>query len=331
MGPQHAWKSPNYRDGAFHNLSPTEMLSKDASIFKVIAGFFSKPNNTAPDRPLPFVKTDLQTLPAGPPVLIWFGHSSYLIHYNGLNILTDPVFSGHASPIPGMIKAFAGTNNYSAADMPDIDILLITHNHYDHLDKATLRQLAPRVKAVYTALGVGRDLVRAGIPAAIITEMDWWDTTLATPDLALTAAPARHFSGRGLRRNHSLWTSFILQWPGYCIYAGGDSGYDAHFKTIGEKFGPFDLAILETGQYNENWPQIHMFPEEAVQAAVDLGARVLLPVHWGKFALARHPWKEPVERTLRRAGELRVRVTTPRIGDPVIPDTTYPDTHWWEF
>jgi len=148
--------------------------------------------------------------------------------------------------------------------------------------------------------------------------------------MVLTAAPARHFSGRTFRRNKTLWSSFILETGGYKIYIGGDSGYDAHFKTIGEKYGPFDIAVLESGQYNQQWPDIHMMPEETVQASVDLKAKWLLPAHWSKFALSLHPWDEPVKRILAKAAELNVHVTTPMIGEPVILNRSYPDKKWWE-
>lgn len=305
-------------------------MSRDASYFTVLRAFLNKPKTVWPPRPLPAVKTDLHQLPATGTQLVWFGHSSYLLRNNGRNILVDPVFSGYASPFSFMIKAFAGTNIYTAAEMPDIDLLIISHNHYDHLDSHTLRRLAPKIKTVYTALGVGRDLVHAGIPSSQITEMDWWEEETPLEGYTLTATPARHFSGRGLKRGGSLWASFVLQTPDVRIYIGGDSGYDAHFKTIGEKFGPFDLALLETGQYNTSWPNIHMNPEEAVSAAADLGAKVMVPVHWGKFALANHPWDEPAKRVVAAAQQRGLTIATPRIGEMMELGKPYPDEHWWE-
>lgn len=324
------WRSPNFKNGSFQNLSPTSVMSPDASFFKVLLKFFNKSRTAYPPKPLPAVRTDLKTLPSGDPVIVWFGHSSYLIHHNGYNILVDPVLSGHASPFSFMVKAFPGSNIYSVDDLPEIDLLIITHNHYDHLDQQTLRLLQPRIKLVYTALGVGKDLVRCGIGANLITEMDWWDTDEVAPGITLTAAPARHFSGRGVKRGGSLWASFVLQLNGHKIYIGGDSGYDVHFKEIGRKYGPFDLAVLETGQYNPDWRYIHMSPEEAVQAAGDLGAEVILPVHWSKFALAYHAWDEPVVRAVKAAAEQGIKITTPRIGEPVILHGDTPDQHWWE-
>ena len=207
--------------------------------------------------------------------------------------------------------------------------MVLTHDHYDHLDYKTVRKLRSRVKQVYCSLGVSSHLVYWGFDAKKITELDWWDTTKIDSNIELIAAPARHFSGRGLKRGRTFWSSFILRSKNYSIYLGGDSGYDSHFKLIGEKFGPFDLAILESGQYNAWWPLIHMMPEETVQAAIDLKAKLLLPVHWGKFMLGMHPWDEPVKRVLAKAKELVVNVTTPRIGEPLILGGDYPREEWW--
>lgn len=322
-------QSPNYKAKSFQNLSATSMLADDASYWKMICDYFKKNKNTAPPGPLPFIKTDLNHLPGKEPVIVWFGHSSYLLRIENKNILVDPVFSGNAAPLSFMVKAFPGSNNYSVKDMPPIDYLIITHDHYDHLDFKTVRQLRDKVKQVYCSLGVSSHLRYWGYDENTITELDWWQSKPIADNMVLSAAPARHFSGRGLRRNQTLWSSFILKTPSYTIYLGGDSGYDSHFKTIGEKYGPFDLAILETGQYNKLWPHIHMMPEEAVQAAVDLGAKKMLPVHWSKFTLAMHEWNEPVKRVLAKAKELKMPVLTPKIGEPVSLTGVYENKEWW--
>lgn len=162
-----------------------------------------------------------------------------------------------------------------------------------------------------------------------ITEFDWWDTNEILPGVQLTALPARHFSGRGFTRYKTLWSSFALETSDYKIFIGGDSGYGDHFKTINKKFTSFDIAILECGQYNESWHNIHMMPEETVQAYIDLGAKVLMPVHWGKFSLAMHSWDEPIKRVCKKAGELKISITTPIIGEPIVVGKTYPATQWW--
>lgn len=323
--------SPNYKNGIFQNLVNTPVMAPNASYFKVLKEAFNRPKGIRPLHALPSVKTNLKTLQSDLPVVIWFGHSSYLIHCRGINILVDPVFSGHASPLPFMIKAFAGSDIYTLDDLPEIDMVIITHNHYDHLDKKTIKTLSNKPATFYTSLGVGICLEKFGVQSNRITEMDWWQSVIATDDIRITATPARHFSGRAIKRGGSLWSSFVLQLFNYTIYLGGDSGYGDHFKNIGAQCGPFDLAILECGQYNTSWPFIHMMPEEAVQASIDLKASVFMPVHWGKFALANHVWNEPVKRASKAAVALGVQITTPLIGEPVIVGQHYPDRTWWDF
>lgn len=313
----------------FQNLSFTPMKPDDVTYYRMLKETFQRPADVRPPAPLQTVKTNLKTLYSEQPVIVWFGHSSYLLHVKGFNILVDPVFSGSASPVSFMIKAFPGADAYTPADMPPIDLMIITHNHYDHLDKRTLAQLRPHTKIIYTALGVGRDLHSCLEKNGNIVEMDWWETQEVTKDVVLTATPARHFSGRGLKRGGSLWASFVLEIAGYKFFIGGDSGYDTHFKAIGDKYGPFDLVILECGQYNDNWPFIHMKPEETVQAAIDLKGKVLLPVHWAKFALANHPWNDSAKRVTASALQRGLPVTTPRIGEPVPVGGPYPQDHWW--
>jgi L-ascorbate metabolism protein UlaG (beta-lactamase superfamily) len=229
-----------------------------------------------------------------------------------------------------MVKAFPGANEFKAEDMPAIDYLILTHDHYDHLDFKTIRKLKNKTGKIFCSLGISAHLKYWGIGEEKIKELDWWESTQVDDNIRLTAAPARHFSGRGIKRGQSFWSSFIIKTPNNNIYLGGDSGYDTHFKEIGNKFGPFNLAILESGQYNDMWPLIHMMPEETVQAAVDLKASVLMPVHWGKFRLGMHPWNEPVKRVVKKAEELNVRVITPRIGEPVILTGEYQIDKWWD-
>jgi L-ascorbate metabolism protein UlaG (beta-lactamase superfamily) len=324
-------QSSNYKNNAFQNLSPTAQLAEDSSFLKLGKQSMNKPKTVEPNRILPFVKTDLNRLQADEPVIVWFGHSSYLIKINGKTILVDPVFSGNASPVSFMIKAFKGANEYSVDDMPEIDLLLLTHDHYDHLDYKTLTKLRPKVKQVVTSLGVGSHLEYWGFEETVITELDWWESHAFTSEITITAAPGRHFTGRSVVRSKTLWSSYILKTNTHNLYLGGDSGYDTHFKTIGEKFGPFDIALLESGQYNTAWPFIHMMPEQTVQASIDLKANILFPIHWGKFALAFHDWDEPITRVLKKAKELDVKTTTPMIGEPLILSKFSETKAWWKF
>jgi len=327
---QRIEQSPNYRNGSFQNLDETPMMIEGVSYFSMLREFFKDKPERYPQASIPTVKTDLRTFISDTPAIVWFGHSSYLILINGKRILVDPVFSDRPSPVQYLgTKSFEGARIYSTDDFPEIDALIITHDHYDHLDYNSISKLKSKAIKFYAPLGVGQHLAHWGVDENSITEFDWWDTEEVFPGMQLTSTPARHFSGRGFIRNKSLWTSYVLKTGTHNIFIGGDSGYDDAFKVIGEKHGPFDIALLECGQYDRQWPLIHMMPEETVQAAVDLKAKILLPVHWSKFVLALHPWDEPVNRVLAKAAELNVKVTTPMIGEPVVLNVSYPNKQWW--
>ncbi|MEP7166262.1 MAG: MBL fold metallo-hydrolase [Ferruginibacter sp.] len=323
-------RSPNYKKEGFKNLSDTPMTLQDSSYYDVLKKYLHKDPAAKPAATLPSIKTDLKNIHTDKPLITWFGHSSYFIRIEKKNFLIDPVFSGNAAPVSCMVRAFDGADIYTPEDLPSIDYLVLTHDHYDHLDYKTIVKLKPKIKNIFCSLGLSSHLIYWGFDPAIITEMDWWQTNKLANGMQLTAAPARHFSGRGLKRFKTLWSSFILKTSSYNLYLGGDSGYDSHFKEIGEKYGPFDIVMLESGQYNTAWPLIHMMPEQTVQAAVDLKAKLLLPVHWSKFMLAMHGWNDPVKRVLAKAKELNVKVTTPMIGEPVVLGEPYPEKHWWE-
>jgi len=322
-------QSPNYKNGSFQNRELTEVMAKEASNMGMLRDYWNRSPDNEPKQPLPSVKTDLKALTDTLPTLVWFGHSSYLIKHNGFTALMDPVFSGNASPVSFFGKAFPGANVYGPADMPDIDLLVLSHDHYDHLDYLTIVELIPKVKHFVVSLGVGAHLERWGIPTDRITELDWWQDTTLPSGVKIRATPARHFSGRSFVRGRTLWSSFVLDLPGYRIFLGGDSGYDKTFKELGEKYGPFDLAMLECGQYNPSWPNIHMFPEEVVTAGQDLRAKAILPVHWSKFTLAYHSWTDPIERFTKRAKAAGFPYANPKIGEPVVVGQPLPTTEWW--
>ncbi|HEX2536004.1 MAG TPA: MBL fold metallo-hydrolase, partial [Chitinophagaceae bacterium] len=279
--------------------------------------------------PFPVRRTDLKALAPAENVLVWFGHSSYFLQVNGKRFLIDPVLSGNASPVRWTTRAFSGSDVYTVDDLPDIDYLLLSHDHYDHLDYRTVKSLQPRVGRVITGLGVGAHLEHWGYSAQQVRELDWFEDLELTSGFLLQALPARHFSGRQFRRNNTLWVSFALTTPSFRLYLGGDSGYGDHFKTIGERCGPFDLALLENGQYNAAWKYIHMMPEEVAQAAADLQARRLMPVHWGKFALSTHTWQEPITRVTAAAREKGIPLLHPMIGEPVHLDAVQEAAEWW--
>jgi L-ascorbate metabolism protein UlaG (beta-lactamase superfamily) len=324
--------SPNYRDGQFQNLSETPSFAEGYSIAGVMYNFlFTTYPRTKPESKIPSIKINLKTIPLEEDVLVWFGHSSYYLQLAGKRILVDPVFSGNASPIPGSMKSFDGTDIYTVSDLPEIDYLLITHDHYDHVDYTTLIQLKHKVSQVICGLGVGAHFEYWGYAADMINENDWHDSVQITDNFTLYAQPSRHFSGRGFNRNSTLWLSYVLKTDDYSIFLGGDSGYDDHYKAIGTQYGPFDLAVLENGQYNPAWPYIHHTPEEVLQAAVDLNAQRVLPVHSSKFALSNHPWDEPLKAITSLSASYQMPLVTPIIGEIVyLRNANQPFHKWWE-
>lgn len=323
-------KSPNFRDGQFQNLSHTPDLAEGVSMAKVLKKFFfDKSKRSKPVVAMPSQKTDLLHLDPSENVLVWFGHSSYFMQADGKTFLVDPVFSGAASPVSFTTKAFAGADVYDAEDFPEIDFLIISHDHWDHLDYETVLKLKGKVKKIITGLGTGAHFERWGFDMAAVEERDWNEAIDLGEGFIIHTTPARHFAGRGLKRNRAIWMSFVLKTPTLNLYLGGDSGYDSHYKTIGDAFGPFDLAILECGQYNEYWKYIHMMPEEVVTAAQDLKAKKLLPVHWGKFSLALHAWDEPIQRVTAAAKKQNMPIMTPMIGEKVSLSQEQVFTEWW--
>lgn len=317
---------PNYKNGKFENQIDTPSLAEGENMFKILWSFFRKTADTEPKYSIPFVSTDLKNLPINENVLVWFGHSSYFIQADNKKFLIDPVFSGNASPIPRSVKAFSGANHYQADDIQEIDVLLISHDHWDHLDYKTIQQLKQKVKTVICGLGVAQHFEYWGWSKDKLIEKNWYDQVDLGNDFSVTLTPARHFSGRLFSRNISLWTSFVLQTPTKKLFLGGDSGYGPHFSAIGEQFGPFDLALLECGQYNSKWPYIHSYPHEIIQEAKDLKAKHFMPVHNSKFKLSQHPWYEPIQETYKLAEVNNLSITTPRIGEKVNLDAL--DKKW---
>jgi L-ascorbate metabolism protein UlaG (beta-lactamase superfamily) len=325
-------RSPNFKNGKFQNQSHTPSLTEDATYSSVMKEFFfTKRERKKPAQPLPSKKTDLLNLLPDENVLVWMGHSSYFMQIDGKNILVDPVLSGAASPLSFTTRSFPGADIYTTDDIPPIDFLFLSHDHWDHLDHDTIKKLQPKIKTIITGLGTGQHLEHWGFKKEIVIEKDWNEHVDLKNGFSVTVLPARHFSGRSFSRNNALWVSFALQTPTQKIYLGGDSGYDFHFNEIGKNHGPFDLAILECGQYDKNWKYIHMMPEEVVQAAQGLQAKRLLAVHWGKFALGNHSWDEPIKRVYTAAKENNMPLLTPMIGEQVnINDHSQQFLAWWQ-
>ncbi len=334
--------SPHYRGGHFHNMArpcglpiPSgampwahrEKESFPTMLWNALIG--SGEPGEKPQEPLPVVQTELATLPREHDGIVWFGHSSYLLQLGGKRILVDPVF-GTASPLPGINRPFVGTESFyaSAAALPEVDVLLITHDHYDHLDAATVRALRERVGVVICPLGVGAHFERWGYKPQQIRELDWGESA-RLPGLQVDAHTAYHYSGRNFHtRSRVLWASYVLQGNGRRIYVGGDSGYATHFAAIGRQYGRIDYAVMENGQYNPAWRQNHMLPHELPYALRDLRAHRVLTVHHSKYKLSPHPWAEPLENALKLR-ESGVLVDIPRIGEPIWLDEPPMGGIWW--
>ena len=294
--------SPYYRNGMFQNQILTPQFTGDKSFFGTMWEFMTGgEKDKVPSEAIPAMKTDLKALPADPSTgsgtdwLVWFGHSSYLFCLDGKRYLVDPVLKMEF-PVTVMMHPFKGTDIYKPEDMPEIDVLIITHEHWDHLDYATLRDLKDKVKHVVCPLGVAEYLEYWGYNKNCISELDWYDTSnfkLQTSNSKITCLPTRHFSNRLFKRNQTLWASFMVESGGKKVYVGGDGGYDQRFKEVYERFGSVDLAIMENGQYNKDWANIHLMPDDLEQAILDLKPKQVLTVHHDKFALAKHSWSEP--------------------------------------
>lgn len=310
-------RSPNYRNGEFRNQEVTAMFTgpKRSFVSQMLKFLTDNPPRLRPDKPVAIVKTDLRHLDRRRNVLVWFGHSSYLMQIDGVRYLVDPVFHA-ASPLSFLIKPFEGTDGYKPDDMPDIDYLIITHDHWDHLDYRTVKALRGRIGKVICPLGVGEDLEYWGYDVHRIIEMDWNEDSTLRTGILLSCLPARHFSGRSLTRNKTLWASYMLSTPTLRIFIGGDSGYGKQFAAIGKRFERIDLAILENGQYNADWNMIHTMPQYLSSEARELHAKRVLTVHHLKFALSKHPWDEPLRNVeqMKRDG---INVLNPKIGEVV--------------
>ncbi|WP_429372253.1 MBL fold metallo-hydrolase [Paenibacillus sp. DS2015] len=262
----------------------------------------------------------------------WFGHSALLLKVNGLTLLLDPMFGKSPSPVPVFgPKRYSTKLPMEIEELPIIDAVIYSHDHYDHLDYGSVLKLKGKVKQFIVPLGVAGHLVRWGVDPNIIQEHDWWDE-FTYRGLTIASAPARHFSGRGLGgQDTSLWCSWVIMSEQTRVFFSGDSGYGTHFKEIGSKYGPFDLTLMECGQYSEDWAGIHMMPEETLQAHLDVQGKLMIPIHWGAFTLAAHSWTDPVERAVKAAKQLGTAIATPRIGETVsIGAVEYPNSTWWK-
>lgn len=324
-------KSLHFKDGKFVNLVPTPMPAPN---FSTMVEFFKKVEGRTPEKTTitkAFEANQLLTNKHLDDIQFsWFGHSSVLLKMEGKTVLFDPVFGERASMVSfAGPKKYEYSNDVQVEDLPTIDAVLISHDHYDHLDYPTIKKLKDRVNRFFVPLGVGVHLERWGVPKAHIVELDWWQEAVLD-DFHLVLSPTRHFSGRGItNRDKTLWGAWSVIGLRSKVFFSGDSGYFDGFKEVGEKYGPYDLAFIECGQYNEEWANIHMMPEESAQVGEDLNARQVVPIHWGKFTLSLHQWTEPIERFLAAARSKNYRVITPVPGDVVALSHTS-SRSWWK-
>lgn len=321
------------KEGKYLNPIPTN----DAGFNKLLPILLEYATNKAeniPKKSLGPFKTDYNiynTPPANGLRITWIGHSSILIEIDGKRILTDPVWSKRVSFSQNMGPKRFFEAPVALKDLPPLDAIIVSHDHYDHLDKDTIRFFANSEIPFYCPLGVGKYLEKFGIIKNYITEMDWGDSVMINHDCVLTATPSRHFSGRGiLNRNETLWASFVIKGHTHNIFFGADSGWFEGFNAIGDTFGPFDLTMLEIGAYGKYWPDIHMGPDYATNAHLALKGKVMMPIHWGTFNLAPHAWFEPVERLLQFAKDKKITLFMPEPGKPTEMNDKGYNSLWWK-
>ena len=325
----YAKRASNFDGKKFHNekdFSVLSMKKNPAPDPMKISSHGPRPDFDFPTKSPDFSPVSMEELR-----VTWFGHSSLLIQMHGMNILVDPVFSEMISPVSFVGSRRFSNSGISVEDLPDIDILLLSHDHYDHLDYNVICSIDKKVQRYIVPLGVEKHLARWGVQKQKITNMAWWEEIQAE-GLTITCTPAKHFSGRGLTdRMATLWCSWVLKDEYHKVFESGDSGFDSHFQKIHEKFGDFDFAIMECGQYDVQWPKVHMFPEQSVEATKILGAKVCMPIHWGAIVLSRHGWDDPVERFLKAAEKEGLMTLTPYLSQTVNLETPASFTErWWK-
>ncbi|WP_068621110.1 MBL fold metallo-hydrolase [Paenibacillus tuaregi] len=324
-------QSGHYSKGKFINLLETSVDHGLKNTFSILRDMLKKDVGRRPAKPLKVVPYTSSSNPPETAAVTWFGHSALLLELDGKRIFLDPMLGRAPSPTP-----IVGGKRYSDRlpceidELPELDAVILSHDHYDHLDFVSILKLRDKVKTFFVPLGVAAHLERWGVHPGRIREYDWGEEG-DLDGIRLVCTPARHFSGRSLSGNSTLWCSWAIHGREARIFYSGDSGYGPHFAEIGRKYGPFDLTLMECGQYDPRWASIHMVPEESVQAHEDVRGHVMLPIHWGAFTLALHPWTEPVERARVEAARRGVVLTTPRIGETVRlgPGAEYPSSTWW--
>lgn len=325
--------SKNFVNGRFKYPVETPVDYSVKALLPILRQYIKGNPRARPKEILPVqrIVTPLSKEDVNKAAVTWLGHSTSLIQLEGQLILLDPIFEPYSSPFRFGGRRYSEQLPIEIEDLPQIDAVLISHDHYDHLDYRSIRRLNDKVRTFHVPLGVGSHLERWGVAPEKIVELDWWKEA-GFEGLKFRCTPAKHSSGRGVsKQNTTLWCSWIIEGKHTKIFYSGDSGYGPHFKEIGNHYGPFDLTLIEAGQYdNSGWWPLHMLPEETVQAHIELQGNLLLPVHWGAFTLAFHDWDEPIKRVLKAAAERNVVIAVPRIGENVeIGSSEIPSVPWW--
>lgn len=325
-------ESKNYKNGEFKNNSRTTVM-QPGSFWTTLVDWCKGDQVRVPKSPPPIVKLNKYYFSQQPESglrVTWLGHNTVIIEIDGYIILTDPVFSRRVSPVMGIGPKRFHEAPIKISELPDIDAVVISHDHYDHLDYQSIKELAPKTAKFYLPMGVGAHLESWGVKSEKIVELDWWEESRFNDDLLFAAVPARHFSGRGvLDRNKTQWSMWAIVGDGHRVFFGGDTGMCRAFLQAGDKYGPFDVTLIPIGAYGPNWPHIHLTPEEGVQAHLDVRGDLMIPVHWGTFNLAFHGWTEPVERLLVSAEQKDVRIAAPKPGEAVLPSQPVRIVRWW--
>jgi L-ascorbate metabolism protein UlaG (beta-lactamase superfamily) len=324
--------SPHFHDGEFVNLEGTHVM-RSGKTWEMLKRNFAGDEMRAPICPLPLVRDAarrLATPPASGLRITWLGHSTTLVEIDGMRILTDPIWSERSSPTTWVGPKRFHPPPLALADVPHLDAVIISHEHFDHLDMATVQALAPRGVPFHVPLGIGSHLRGWGVPDAQVHEHDWWESESLPSGLRIVSTPSRHFNGRGAPgRTGTFWTSWSLIGPTHRVFFSGDTGLTEQFREIRRRFGPFDAGMFEIGQFDPLWSDIHLGPRGALDAQEMLGARVMIPIHWATYQLAFHSWSEPAETLVREAALRTLPVLTPRLGEAIEP-TANPHTEaWW--
>jgi L-ascorbate metabolism protein UlaG (beta-lactamase superfamily) len=324
-------RSEHWNGEIFLNTEPTKIDVNFFTLPQMLYKQFLNRGTRRPSSALPLILFNKDKFLSSGEAFsaVWFGHSAILMRMANTTIFIDPMLGSNAAPISPFPERRFSVNTLDIIDtLPELDLVLLSHDHYDHLDYDSVQRLKGKSKNIFTALGVGRHLRKWGVGNGKITEFDWWDDRVVN-DIKITFTPSRHFSGRGPNDEaKSFWGGWVLNTGKLNIWFSGDGGYTGHFKEIGGRFGPFDLGFVECGQYSDLWHDIHMYPEESVQAAIDAGVRKAMPVHWGAFALSQHPWTDPPERWVAEADKKGLNYITPVLGETINLDSEM-RTRWW--